>query len=55
MNRWLWAFVSKEMVEGLETEERRSVYAKFVERLEKFVTQEGKWQRKIWGCLRTTE
>jgi len=34
-----------EVVEGLETEEeRQSVYAKFVGRLEKFVTQEGKWE-----------
>ncbi|MHC1567493.1 MAG: hypothetical protein ACXQT5_03585 [Candidatus Syntropharchaeia archaeon] len=43
-------------MKGLETEEeRQSVYAQFVERMEKFVTQEGKWQRKIWGCFRTTE
>jgi len=34
-----------EAVKGLETEEeRQSVYAKFVERLEKFVTREGKWE-----------
>jgi len=34
-----------EVVKGLETEEERhSVYAQFVERLEKFVTQEGKWE-----------
>ena len=34
-----------EVVKGLETEEeRQSVYAQFVERLEKFVTQGGKWE-----------
>jgi len=34
-----------EVVKGLETEEeRQSVYAQFVERLEKFVMQEGKWE-----------
>jgi transposase len=34
----------KEAVKGLETEEERSgVYAEFVERLESFATQEGKW------------
>lgn len=36
---------AKEAVKGLETEEERSrVYAEFVDRLEKFVTQEGKWK-----------
>ncbi len=36
---------AKAAVRGLETEEERSrVYADFVERLEQFVTEEGKWQ-----------
>jgi transposase len=35
----------KEAVKGLETEEERSrVYAEFVDRLESFVTREGKWK-----------
>jgi transposase len=36
---------AKAAVRGLETEEERSrVYADFVEKLEKFVTKEGKWK-----------
>jgi len=36
---------AKDAVKGLETEEERSrVYAEFVEKLESFVTQKGKWE-----------
>lgn len=35
---------AKEAEKGLTEEERSRVYAEFVERLEKFVTQKGKWK-----------